>query len=262
MLKNLLVVFVLLTACSTVPPPTAPTPDAPPTPDVPVLPNPPSLDCVTILKSVESTCPKAGTVQGVDLSTPVDQKFLNVARCLGVKLVIRYGDYVNETIRGKTPKPAELELIKKNGLDFLAIFQHNNSKITSFTAARGEADAKRMLELYPKAPAFYFGADGEFHTAANQTAVKTYAIAFAKVARANGKKVGVYGSGLTLKNLQDAGITDYHWLANATGWTGSKSYSATGKWVMQQGLPKNCGGKNVDFNVFNPKISDIGSWKL
>jgi len=203
-------------------------------------------------------CPAKGAAQAVDLSMPVDQRFLDVVRSLGIKTIIRYGDYVNETIRGKTPKAAERKLIKDNGFTFLAVFQHNNSSIRSFTKERGKADALRMKELYPEAPAFYFGVDGEFHLASEQASVKTYAVEFSKVTRDLGKKVGAYGSGLTCKNLMAAGLIDYCWLANATGWSGTKEFAATGKWSLRQGLPKKCGGKEGDFNVVN--TPSFGQW--
>lgn len=254
--------FLLLVACSTVPV-TSPPPPAEQAPTIQTQPAPPISDqCVAILRGAESTCPRAGTVQVADLSMAVDQRFLDVAKCLGVRLIVRYGDYPKETIAGKTPKAPELALLKLNGMEFLAVFQHNNSKIESFTTARGEADARRMQELYQNAGAFYFGADGEFSTSADQAAIKIYATAFSKVARSFGKRVGVYGAGITLKNLKAAGLTDYHWLANATGWTGSAAFAATGAWVMKQGLPKKCGGKEADFGVINPAFADLGAWKL
>lgn len=214
------------------------------------------------MKGIESTCPAKGTVQAVDLSIPVDQKFLDVAKCLGVKLIIRYGDNVVETVKGKTPLPAELVLIAKNGLDFLAVFQHNNSSISSFTAARGTADANRMQVLYPNAKVWYFGVDAEFGAASDQAAIKTYATAFAKVAKANGKQVGVYGDGLTLTNLKATGLVSYYWLSNATSWAGTSAFNTSKQWALKQGLPKKCGGKEGDFDVTNPQLPDTGSWKL
>lgn len=203
---------------------------------------------------VESTCPGVGEYQAVDASEPVTTRFLEVMKWLKVKTIIRYGDYVNETIRGKTPKAAELKLIREAGFDMRFVFQHNNSSINSFTTARGTGDANRMKELYPAESIFYFGVDGEFEKSDEQAKVKTYAVAFAAVARTAGKKVGVYGSGLTCKNLMAAGLVDACWLANATGWTGTPAFTATMKWLMKQSLPKNCGGINVDFDKINPAL--------
>jgi hypothetical protein len=218
---------------------------------------------------IEAACPARGAAQAVDLSMPVDQKALNTYRHLygDDVTIIRYYDHVNETIRGKTPQATERALLAANGVNCLRVFQHNNSSLRTFQdAARPGADAKRSVELaavekQPKGSAIYFGVDGEFHLPSDQTAVKSYAAKFCAIVHDAGFKCGVYGAGITLKNLLAAGIVDYTWLANATGWTGSKDFQATGKWNLRQGLPKVCGGKEGDFDVVNPAIKNFGQWK-
>lgn len=214
----------------------------------------------------ESTCPAAGTFQAVDMATPVDQRFLDVMKQLRVNTVIRYYDHTNETIRGKTLKPAELDLLARNGFDAMVVFQHNNNQITSFTAARGNSDAIRSLELagvnrQPAGSAIYFGVDGGWNSAADLAKVKTYFTQAAPRIRAGGYKVGAYGSGMVCTELLKTGLADLCWLANATGWPGYAAFKATNQWTMTQTLPRNCGGKNVDFNTVNAAFREIGEWR-
>jgi hypothetical protein len=215
---------------------------------------------------VESSCPKAGTVQAVDLSMPVDQHFLDVMKAINVNTVIRYYDQTNETIRGKTLLPTETTLLARNGFDVMTVFQHNNNVISSFTSARGTSDANRSLVLaaqnsQPKGSAIYFGVDGGWSTTAELTAIKTYFAKSAAIVRAAGYKVGVYGSGLTCTQLKAAGSVDYCWLANAKSWPNYSTVLATDDWVLSQKLPQNCGGKNVDFDVMNTRARDLGQFR-
>lgn len=240
----------------------APKPTPKPTPTPTPTPTPkPNPD-----PTLEKTCPAPGTVQAVDMSEQVDQKFLDAMKKLKVNTVIRYYDHTNETIRGKTLRQAEVDLLAKNGFEAMVVFQHNNNNIASFTTTRGTSDANRSLDLaaafkQEKGSAIYFGVDGSFSTAANVTAVKAYFGKAAPIIRGAGYKVGAYGSGNTCKVLLDAGLTDYCWLANATGWTGYSTFKATNRWTMVQKLPTDCGGKNVDFDEVNPSMREIGAWR-
>lgn len=245
---------------NTDPPKPAPVPTPKPTPTPTPTPKP------TPAPGLEATCPAVGSVQAVDMSVRVDQRFLDAMKKLGVHTVIRYYDWVQETIRNKTVNQAEVDLLARNGFDMMVVFQHNNNRIESFTAARGTTDANRSLELarsikQPLGSAVYFGVDGSFSTAANVAAVKAYFGKAGPIIRGAGYKIGAYGSGKTCTELLDSGLADYCWLANATGWTGYATFKATNRWTMVQKLPTDCGGKEVDFNVVNTAMRDIGSWR-
>jgi hypothetical protein len=220
----------------------------------PIQPTPPSKPQPPI--SVPG-CPAPGTIQAVDLSVAVDQKFLDTMKKISVNTVIRYGDYLgNETIRGKIPRQAEIDLIKKNGFKFLAVFQHNNSKFASFTSTRGKADAEEMYKLYPMLPVWYYGVDFDASTA-QQSNIELYAKAFKVVADKYGKKIGAYGSGRTLTNLFSKGLIDKKWISQSTGFGGTRELTASGKYDMLQKLPvKTCGGKEFDPNIVK---GDIGA---
>ncbi len=216
--------------------------------------------------SVEASCPAAGSVQAVDLSMPVDQHFLDVMKKLKVQTVVRYYDQTNETISGKTLKPAEVELLARNGFDVMVVFQHNNSNIASFTSARGASDANRSLELaatnrQSKGSAIYFGVDGDWTASSQLAAIKTYFSKAGPLVRAGGFKVGAYGSGFICTELLKSALVDYCWLADAKGWTGYASFYASGEWTMAQKVPQDCGGKNVGFDVVNASMRDLGQFR-
>lgn len=243
-------------------PPPAPAPQ-PPKPNPP-KPTPPPAPNPGV--PLETSCPAPGVFQAVDMATPVDQRFLDAMKQLKVNTVIRYYDWVNETIRGKTVKQNEVDLLARNGFDLMVVFQHNNNNIASFTAARGTTDANRSVQLassikQEKGSAIYFGVDGSWSSATQITAIKAYFQKAGPIVRGAGFKIGAYGSGKTCTELLNSGLADYCWLANATGWTGYSTFKATNRWTMVQTLPKNCGGKNVDFNTVNTAMRDIGSWR-
>lgn len=208
----------------------------------------------------------------VDVAQPVTQKFLDAMKAKGVKVIIRYGDHVNETIKGKTPKAAELELIKKNGFLFMAVFQHSNrwnnyttgapySTFRADAARRGRVDAERMQELYPNARSWYYGVDFDAYTAEQLKGVTTYATEFKKVADKYGKPVGAYGGGTALKMLKEKGLIKYQWVSMSTGFSGTKALTQSGKYDMLQKLWKpKCAGLSLDANVMN--AADVGQWAL
>lgn len=208
----------------------------------------------------------------VDVAEPVTQAFLDAMKKKGVKLIIRYGDHPNETIKGKTPKAAELELIRKNGFQFLAVFQHNNrwahyttgaayDTFRSAAASRGKLDAERMRELYPKARSWYYGVDFDAYTKEQLAGVETYAREFKKVADKYGKPVGAYGGGTALEMLAGKGLITYKWISMSTGFSGTAALTQSGRFHLLQKLWKEkCAGLSLDADVM--KEADVGQWGL
>lgn len=212
-----------------------------------------------------SYCSKDGGAAAVDLSYPVNASFLKKIKNIGVTTIIRYYDYKNETIKGKTLKPAERDLILRNGLKIAVVFQHHNDQFASFTAQRGKGDAARSLELakmhsQPTGSAIYFGVDGEWKTESELDNIKTYFRNAGEQLSGSGYRVGVYGSGLVCEQLLTDGLASLCWLANAKSWPGYDDYYNSKKWSLVQTLPTNCAGRNIDFNFVNESMSDFGQF--
>lgn len=206
-----------------------------------------------------SGCPAKGTIQAVDLSLAVDQKFLDHMKAIGVSTIIRYSDYYpsrmigstlfKETISGKVPRQAEIDLIAKNGMRLILVHQHNNSSLSSFTAWRGKEDAEQFAMLAPKQAVWLYGVDFDA-SAAQQASIEAYAAAFKKVADKYGKTTGAYGSGRTLSNLFAKKLISYKWISQSTGFGGTRALTDSGQWHMLQKLPnRKCGGKEFDPNI-------------
>ncbi len=203
----------------------------------------------------------------VDLSAPVNQIFLDQIKELNVSTVIRYYDHPNETLRGKTLRRAERDLILQNGFKIAAVFQHNNNRLSSFTSNRGTMDAVRSLELaqenlQPQGSAIYFGVDGGWGTTSELNQIRQYLLSASQVIRSAGFRMGVYGSGLVCRTTTQENLADLCWLANAKGWPQYQSYFASQEWSMVQSLPEKVGTFDVDFNQINNEVSDFGQFPI
>ncbi|MBY0383588.1 DUF1906 domain-containing protein, partial [bacterium] len=203
--------------------------------------------------------------RAVDLSQPVNQLFLSSVKALGVSTIIRYYDHPNETIRGKTLRRSERDLIVQNGFKIAVVFQHNNDELASFTQARGKMDAERSLalaaeNLQPQGSAIYFGIDGGWSSAADLNRIQQYISTTSVIIRQAGFRMGVYGSGRVCMMVLSEEIADYCWLANATGWPDYNQFFQSNQWMLRQYLPEKVGTFDVDFNDINPKVSDFGQF--
>jgi len=223
-----------------------------------------------------------------DTAQQVNENFLTKIKAVGIETIIRYYDWVDETLPGKTLTLRELNLLAKAGMSIAVIFQHNNDCLCTFMKkGRGRRDARRALELarsfsQPPGSAVYFGVDGvdaQFLTLLAATDlpngeaqarkfveryVRAYFEEVAPVIKASGYRVGVYGSGLVCAYLLDEHLAQLCWLANATGWPGYARLAASNRWALKQHLPtrqSDCFGLEVDLNSGNPQIEDYGQWK-
>ena len=113
-----------------------------------------------------SSCQSGNNFGAVDISYPVKPSFLQRIKSIGVTTIIRYYDWENETLPGKTLSAHELSLIREANLNVAVVFQHHNDSMETFeTTNRGAIDARRSLDLaqklgQPSNSAIYFGIDG------------------------------------------------------------------------------------------------------
>ena len=219
-------------------------------------------------------CPAKGDYQAFDRVGYSDQKFVDVMRHLGMdKVAIRYYDWIGqESLSGKIPTDAEMDVYKKNGIAFVGVFQHFNSSLSTFeSSSRPAKDVGEVLKLaakwkQPKDSAVYFGYDGDFTYAQ----VKSYAEKVAKGIRAAGFRVGMYGNGHICEELAKAGLIDRSKdahkkplcfiAASAHGWRGTKDILKTKNYVIEQKVNQTCAGKSIDFDKL--LAQDVGQWSI
>jgi Domain of unknown function (DUF1906) len=75
-------------------------------------------------------------------------------------------------------------------------------------------------------------------------------------------RMGAYGSGALLFALEaeQPKILDFPWLSNATGWNRTHEYAATGRAAIVQQRETKLLGIDVDPDVLNAAMSDVGFW--
>src|SRR5580658_10423194 len=122
-----------------------------------------ALSCAVV---AGPACTAGGNYGALDTSRQVNDFFLKRVKDIGISTIIRYYDWEQETLPGKTLTSRELALVKRNDLNIAVVFQHNSDKTATFeTIGRGRSDARRSLELaqafkQPSGSAIYFGVDG------------------------------------------------------------------------------------------------------
>jgi Domain of unknown function (DUF1906) len=201
----------------------------------------------------------------VDLSAQVNTSFLDKMRQIGVNTIIRYYDYEDETLPGKTLTRAERDLIAMNGFTAAVVFQHHNDRFASFSRLRGRQDAERSLALanavsQAKGSAIYFGVDGGWHSSYELANITAYFSEVKATLAGSGYRVGVYGSGLVCDILVTNGLAELCWLGAPTSWPGYSDYYQTRRWRLAQLPTSECGGRSVDFNLTNGMNADYGQF--
>ena len=165
------------------------------------------------------------------------------ASCLfdqGRRFVVRY--HSRTTMQAeKRLHPREAAQLARAGLDIACVYQDRAREVEDFGAARGEQDAISALTYagqvgQPAGSAVYFAVDADFSAAQIQSAVVPYFRSVERVfAQAGGGtrylSIGVYGSGLTCRLIGQLPFVAFTWLAEATGWRESSTFSA---WSIRQ----------------------------
>ena len=210
-------------------------------------------------------CANDPRIEAVDLSEPVDQGFLDTMRGIGIKTIIRYYDHEDETLPGKTLRKEERNLIVENRFKIAVVFQHYNNQFGSFTVERGRQDAGRSLTLarensQPQGSAIYFGVDGPWQTAYELANVAAYFRELKTRLAGFGYRIGVYGSGLVCNMLLSTGLAELCWLGAPTSWPDYHTYYQTREWGLAQLRTSQCGGRSVDFNLANDRLTDYGQF--
>jgi uncharacterized protein (TIGR02594 family) len=186
-------------------------------------------------------------------------------RKAGVGTVIRY---YGQT-KAKRVQPIEAAALAAAGLSLAVVYEDNGGsggRIEDFTSARGQADAARAAQyaaaiVQPKGSVIYFAVDWDFVKPSELAAIRAY-FAAVKAEIAGRWRIGAYGSGLVTVMLREAGLAEYLWLAQSTGWTGyQKALSSGHVTLIQKGEKPWPGGEfSYDENVVGPGFADIGAF--
>lgn len=210
----------------------------------------------------------------VDTSAIVTPEFLDEMVRIGVHTIARYYDYEEETIRGKRLRAEELALIAERGMNLVTVFQHNNNRPETFRdwRNRGPADAAQALALaerfgQPPNGAIYFGVDGDFVGRFGEPGFLTDEVVgyFSEInaafdAARVSYPVGVYGSGEACFTLVAEGLAGFCWLSHSHGFRGTQDALSLGAHDIEQFLPAQCAGREVDFNAPREGADVFGQW--
>jgi hypothetical protein len=159
------------------------------------------------------------------------------AACLassGKAFVIRY--YSRTTRQPeKQLRPREAAELARAGLQLAVVYQDRARDTADFNFERGQLDGASAFASagqvgQPGGSAIYFAVDTDFSAAQIRQFVEPYFRGVREALdQASGGasiyRVGVYGSGLCCRLLKSAGLAEFTWLAEATGWRESRGYT-------------------------------------
>lgn len=165
------------------------------------------------------------------------------ATCLaaeGRQFVIRYHSRTTQQPE-KRLHPREAALLARAGLALATVYQDRGREPQDFGAGRGRLDGISALTYagqvgQPPGSAVYFAVDTDFSAAQVRALVLPYLRAVKAAFDEAGKgqaylRIGVYGSGLTCRLARELPFVEFAWLAEATGWRESASFTG---WQVKQ----------------------------
>jgi hypothetical protein len=177
----------------------------------------------------------------------------------------------------------EPTLLIRSGLSIVSLYQYRNNVPAKFVSgledtgsAKAEvaADAKAALEQamlvgQAEGSAIYFGID--FNLTPNHGVVDAVVEYFRVINQTVGRRyaIGVYGNGFVNRILREQKLVSYNWLSASRSHEESVDFYNGGRWHLFQnqvdlrwfGAAGKCStGLDVDTNLQNPRVSDIGAW--
>ncbi len=207
----------------------------------------------------------------IDCSCNVSQ-FASEIKQSTVETVMRYYNDSNSTrLPTKCLTHDEANALCKVGLKLGVIFEQSggaNGNIGNFSAEMASTHASCALGRakqigQPVGSAIYFSVDYDFTSSSDLNAIKAY---FDTVSRGlqGHFECGVYGSGTVAQMLLDARSVKFVWLAQSTGWSGTKDMLKTDSWALAQGSTKTWpgGGVGYDTNLIGANWSQFGQFSV
>ncbi len=177
----------------------------------------------------------------------------------------------------------EPTLLIRNGLSIVSLYQYRNNVPAKFLrgledsgSAKAEvaADAKAALGQaklvgQPESSAIYFGID--FNLTLDRDIVDAVVAYFRVINQTVGSRyaIGVYGNGYVNRILREEKLVAYNWLSVSRSHYESVDFYNSERWHLYQnqadlrwfGAPGKCSiGLDLDTNLQNPRVSNIGAW--
>ncbi len=176
--------------------------------------------------------------------------------------------YLKPAEPSETLTLAEARHISAEGLSIVSIVEIGSPTCAAyFTSAKGTAVAEEVVTYadetlgQPSDTPLYYTVDYDAQECDFPAIHAFFAAARAhhQAHAANGGnwyKLGVYGSGAVCEMLVEAGLVEYTWLSESSGFLGSRTYTG---WSLHQTREGTFDGVDCDFNESN---GNAGGWKL
>jgi Domain of unknown function (DUF1906) len=172
-------------------------------------------------------------------------------------------------------------LLIRHGLSIVSLYQYRNNlpekfqrrlEDTGSAKAEATADAKAALDQarlvgQPEGSAIYFGVDFNVTRATVDSVLEYFRIMGRTVG--NHYAMGVYGNGFLNRTLRQEKLAVYNWISASRSHEETVDFYNSGQWHLFQnqvdrrwfGVPGKCStGLDVDTNLQNPDVADIGAW--
>jgi uncharacterized protein (TIGR02594 family) len=207
----------------------------------------------------------------IDTSTDVGS-FAEAIANAGVRMVIRYFNHRNSSaLPSKCLGKAEADRLLAANLSIAVIFQQNggrDGRIDDFATAKAKSDAERSLILaakigQPSRSAIYFAVDHDYVRSEHLDVIRAYFATVKALLDGSEFRTGFYGSGLIADLLLGDGTIEHVWLSGSMGWSGTRRFLASDRWVLfQQGMDLRFPGLGFDYdgNIVNPRFADFGQF--
>lgn len=196
-------------------------------------------------------------MKGFDTASPLDALHIARLKAAGYGFVAGYASFNPN----KNLTPSECRMLSAAGIGIVTVFEARGDRPLSFDGIHGDNDAWQALKVadqigQPQGSVIYFAVD--FDATEEQIKLRVEPYFRAAKRRLDGKyRIGVYGSGAVLTAIRGAGLAEFFWLANASGWRGTREYA--GPVHIKQGLPSKVLGLSVDPDVAQ---GDFGQWMI
>jgi hypothetical protein len=194
---------------------------------------------------------------------------LNSLAANGVTTIIRYYARFTQQPEKRLIR-SEAEAILNTGMSIAVVHQAAGDSAGAFSHDSGIADATHARNYganmigQPDGSAIYFGVDFDADQPDVNNRIVPYFQAVRSILQSSDQlpkyKVGVYGDGVTLKTLLDAGLVEFTWISQSTGFPGTKQFKQSNRWTLFQHLSSKIDGLDLDVDDLNPASSDFGAF--